>query len=83
MYGIFFQRVLQNEIAPGHAGQLQFGAGQVDRRRDKGEARDAGGDNGLGQPGFAGQDFIGGELAVLTVDAQARGGVALRIDVDH
>ena len=31
----------------------------------------------------AGQHLIGGELAVLAVDAQAGGGIALRVDVDH
>ena len=83
MYGIFRQRVLQDEIAPGLVDQFQLGAGQIHGRRHQRQFGNAGRHDGVGQLGLAHQHVIGGDGARGPRHAQPGRGIALRVDVDH
>ena len=72
--GIFLDRVAQDEIAPGHIGQLQLRARQIHRRRHQRQAGDAGRHDGLGEGGLTGQHFVSCQLAVLAIGLQNSAG---------
>ncbi len=78
---------LQAGPQPGLAGdladQLHLGAGEVHGGGSDGEALDLGGAHDLAQRKAVPQAVVGGGLDAVLGDAEAGGGVALRVHVHH
>ena len=75
--------VLEDRLAADGARQLQLGAGQVEVRRQHGEARGRRAPQGVGDPAALGEQRVGGRLPRLELGAQVLRGVGLGVHVDH
>jgi len=79
--GKTLQCIAQAEIAPRLGDELKLGAREIDRGGNDVQPGNAGGHDGVRQR-RADQDIIGGDIALVTRDAESGRGVALRVEVD-
>jgi hypothetical protein len=78
------QRPAKPKLPGELADQLDLSAGQVDRRRDREQAPNPGGDDGiLDRRPLVGQDVIDGHVPSIVLDTHSGGGISLGIEVDH
>src|SRR5204863_232649 len=76
------KRMAQEALALGHRGELDLGSRQVDVRGDEAQAAHAGRLHHLLDRGLAGQQVVDVEAGAGRIEAEARRGVGLRIQVD-